>query len=188
MGYSISVQVKNKKIGQKMIDFLKKNVIPWDHLVAKYFNRRPKQEGIPYYRMTNAEKEKLIKRGEWYDGPFWADGTGDADSIEREGLSYIHRKGHIGFDYGSGREYKYTLLRWMAQKIGKIDPKTKHPRILYDDGTWIIVSPDKYNKYGIPINTEIRKFSGFEVESFMGFEHLETEIKRLDELWEKENA
>lgn len=36
-------------------------------------------------------------------------------------LSYCHKRGHIGFDYGagSGREMCYVLIHWMMTKICK---------------------------------------------------------------------
>jgi hypothetical protein len=62
MGYSITVHVRNKELGRRMVKFLKANARPYDSLMGG-------------------------EKGEWVSGPYWADGTGDEDSRARGGLS-----------------------------------------------------------------------------------------------------
>jgi hypothetical protein len=155
MGYSITIEVRKKKLAQKMIDFLKKNGKSFGFLIGQDENN-------------------------WYDGPFWANGKGDEDSKERKGLSYCHRPNHIGFDYGWDREYKHVLIRWMAQKICSLDPKTKKPRYLYDDCEWILVVPEEHDELGF-----MKKESPFEWAIPEHKDLVHEEMVRLNRLWEE---
>jgi len=161
MGYSISIQVATPKLAQKMIDFLNAH-------------------GKSYAFLIGQEK-----KNEWHIGPFWAnpkDPNADKDSKERGGLAYIHRRGHIGFDYGWDREHKFVLLRWMVRKIGVRDPKTKNYRVLYDDDTWLQVEPDKYDDLGMQI--KLGEASCFQLVSPSELKLLRAEMKRLNQLWD----
>lgn len=67
-----------------------------------------------------------------------------------EDLSYDHVKDRIGFDYGPGlsdpeRHYGYSILAWMALKVGV--RRAGRPAIRYDgDETWPIVTDGKAGK------------------------------------------
>ncbi len=161
MGYSISIQVANPKLGQKMIDFMN-------------------EHGKSYSFLVGQEK-----KNEWHSGPFWADPkdpNADKISKQRGGLSYICRRGHIGFDYGWDREYKFTLLRWMVHKIGVRNPKTKNYRVLYDDCEWLQIEPDNYDELGMQL--ERGEASTFQLVPKSELKMLRAEMKRLNQLWD----
>jgi len=161
MGYSVSIQVANPKLAQKMIDFMNEHGKSYEFLVGRE------------------------KKNEWNIGPFWADPkdpNADKTSKERGGLSYICRRGHIGFDYGWDREYKFVLLRWMVQKIGIRNPKTKNYRVLYDDCEWLQIEPDKYDELGM--QKELGEASCFQLVPAYELTLLRKEMERLDMLWE----
>jgi len=154
MGYSITFKPKNKELGKKIIAFLRKN-------------------GRSFSSLKGKEEQYL-------DGPYWADGTGDKESREYGGLSYCHRKGHIGFDYGWDREYKYVFVRWMAQKVGQL--RNGHPAYLYDGEEWDEILPEKVDKLGMISNKESLVWLAEESEIVL----IKNEMKRLNELWEEE--
>jgi hypothetical protein len=167
MGYSISFQVRNPALGKKMVAFLRKHGRSMEHLVG----------------VKDADPSLY--------GPYWADGKGDKESRDRGGLSYVHRKGHIGFDYGNDREYKYCLLKWMAQKIG-VKHKGVH-RYLYDGYEWIDIVPEETNSLGMPVEeryeTDLWAKMHFKELKYINGKCLhdivKPEIERLDALWEK---
>jgi hypothetical protein len=154
MGYSITVHVRDKAVARRLAKFVRANARPCESVL----------DG---------------EEGEWFCGPYWADGTGDAASRARGGLSYIKRRGHLGFDYGCNPEYLYVILRWMAPKVGRRDPKTGNFRILYDDVEWFQIEPDKYDELGLP-----RKPSFFMPVGWI--KAIRAEMERLDGLWRKE--
>jgi len=90
-------------------------------------------------------------------------------------LSYCNRRGHIGFDYNSSdeeREWVYTLIRWMAVKVGR-RTRAGFPRYLYDGHEWIEMKSDEVKPEFISILYSKRLLK-----------KLAAEIKKLDKLWE----
>lgn len=149
MGYSITIAVRRRELGQRMIDFARKHV-----------------------RSFDCHDMEI--------GPCWAE---KIEGDERSGLPYCERKGHIGFNYGSDREWKYVLLRWMAIKVGRKGPKTGQYRILYDDKEWFYIDPSKYDELGLPYKPE--RFSDTtELEK----QAMRDEMIRLDDLWNRDEA
>lgn len=157
MGYSISFQPKDAKSGREMIAFMREHGRSLSQLAGE------------------PDAEALF-------GPYWADGTGDPESRERGGLSYIHRRGHIGFDYGWDREYKFTLLRWMAQKVGK--KKDGKARYLYDDCEWIDIKPEETDELGLSKRATSKGMFILEM-GLRKYNAMKTEMRRLDRLWEE---
>lgn len=88
MGYSISIHVNSDSRRKKMLDFMEANYRRWSVVC-----------GVP--------------QDEWH---------GSAGS-PTDDISYAKSNTSIGFDYQSGmygfeRDYVYSVLRWMAIKVG----------------------------------------------------------------------
>lgn len=88
MGYSIAIRVKSEKTHPKFLAFMKQNFRPWN----------------------------VLRR---VDPSEWQGSAGDPT----DALSYGGAKRLIGFDYQSGmygfeRDYIYSMIRWMALKVG----------------------------------------------------------------------
>jgi hypothetical protein len=127
-------------------------------------------------------------------------------------LSYNHKPLAIGIDYGgiSGLErlYVYTLVRWMALKIGKKrrvfrEPSFRSaspvPYMLYDESdTWPVLDQPKnagpanvgwccVDKYGVlrtlheKTMRDLGLFDDIDVTKIRG--QLRAEMKRLDKAW-----
>ena len=135
MGYTITIKVKSKAIGDQIIAFYRKNLKGWADLVS------------------DAGGVKLDKAAWYFRGPLWArkednDGVGEGC----DGLSYCHRKLHIGFDYNCGlgeREYLFTIIRWLAVRFGD-KAKNNNLRYLYDGNEWTEIILGQHDYLGLP--------------------------------------
>lgn len=111
------------------------------------------------------------------------------------GLSYSHGRCIIGFDYnasGSEREYAYSLLRWIALKVGRSTPSARVQFYVYDRQAIGIsvgdqpVSPryDRCDKWGVRIpepGSRVNFGRTFDNES--DATTIRAEIQRIDALW-----
>ena len=105
MGYSINIRVKSKPLRHKVLEFMQANFRRWSVVCGK-------------------------DPSEWHGSA-----GGPTDD-----LSYGKTETSIGFDYQSGmygfeRDYIYSVVRWMALKVG--DRKTEM-RIDTEDGGNVI--------------------------------------------------
>ena len=128
MGYTSTFQVKNETEGNKLLRFLKDNLRTWKSVIG--------------------EEDKL----EGYEVFKWALESNKPDG--KSLLSYCHRKGHIGFDYGSGSrdEFHYAVLRWATKKIGV--KRNGMARYLYDGNQWMNLPKTRYDNLGILKNID----------------------------------
>jgi hypothetical protein len=88
MGYSLAIRVRSNKLRQEFLKFLQSNFHRWSIVCGK-------------------------------DPSKWQGSAGDPT----ETLSYGGSSTSIGFDYSSGmygfeRDYIYSVIRWMAIKVG----------------------------------------------------------------------
>jgi hypothetical protein len=174
MGYSITIQVRSIALGKEMVSFLREHGRAFHKVIGVVADG-------PYAELV---------------GPHFANGKHDAISRRRGGLSYCRRDGHIGFDYGVDREYKYAMLKWMAQKVGA--RRGGKFRILYDGYEWFNIEPAETDPLGLPtaefIASDNGKFHGMEwglYDEVVGrvakgktcLEVVRDEMRRLDDLW-----
>jgi len=110
MGYSIVIQVKSDETRRKFLKFIQENFRHWNMV-----------SGV--------------------DSSEWQGSAGEPT----DDLSYGGTKTSIGFDYQSGmygfeRDYLYSVLRWMAIKVG--DRKTRMVVDKDDEGAVAIEFPE----------------------------------------------
>jgi len=124
---------------------------------------------------------------------------------EKDGLSYHQGKCYIGFDYGviggGEREHVYTVVRWVALKIGKTNPWTKLPYYVYDGHETVNLLTEGDSKpdhstidvLGVPRQTPgsfkirgvwalLRTLAVYDEEDALDV--IRAEMQRLDDLWE----
>lgn len=141
MGYSISIKVKDKATGDKLIAFFKQNFRTWASLANEKAGKTLYQD----------EKESYFSALSW-----------------SKDLSYCHKKLHIGFDYNAcmgEREYCFTLIRWLAIRFG--DKINGTPRYLYDGCEWIEIDPKQYDANGMLLDTT-KNYDNLDIKAEIG--------------------
>lgn len=184
MGYTVTVKARTKRLGDKMIAFLNENMRAWYVVAGLPVRKGPR----PGFQTGHFEGK--------FESIQWAGPSG----TKSDNLSYCHRRGHIGWDFNCGgeeREYMFTVIRWMSQRVGD-KSKAGFPRYLYDGHEWIDCEDWRIDPLGIPWlddrsenSKEHARHFGFMTnyakcylpkgETFESV--LRKEMKRLDDLW-----
>jgi hypothetical protein len=186
MGYSSSFPVKSRRLGDRMLKFLRRHMRLWSSLESGDMG------------------ENQFDRDDWGDqcfvGPFWANRRQpgiDKISKERGGLSYAHGMNHLGFDHSGGmadRTYMMVLIKWAAQKVGRL--RNGGHCWQYDGYEWEEIDPKLVDGLGLPTKEALKgdcfaseelslfdKYCGKKKGYSVGL--ISAEMKRLDDLWEK---
>jgi hypothetical protein len=120
-----------------------------------------------------------------------------SELLEGKNLSYDHHKFRLGFNYGAldppEREYIYTLLRFLAIRVGKLISTPLGNKILYyiyDGEENTAIWESEHDKNGLAIsNNRVNELTlrflryGYP----KSLDIIRKEVERLAEIWEREN-
>jgi hypothetical protein len=169
MGYSVSIQARDKKLRDKAVKFFERVYRPW-HAVWGTFTDHV------YSSLPEANP-----------------------SYQPDGLKNL-----IGIDYKSGlggpeRLYAYTLMQWLALKIGveKEFPEVgTAPYLIYDcedEGIPLLVqsledTPERLHESCVDVlGVPLKPYMDIFTDDFIDTKPLQSEMKRLDFLWDAES-